>query len=272
MNKRIALLGLLMAGSAFSMDEYLPVQQGKLEVDLGYAFVKPTGFFDDDGERQSWDDLGAPDDYSAMANAFLLQLKYGIAPGLDVELAWSAAIANDDAQDNPFVGYGSGFVRPEIGLKYANPSMKGAGVFANLALPFATGDYDAPGLPTSAELGAVYQNRFGDFRLTGRAGYEVYFESDDLNLGNVFSVLVKPEAMWTEYVGTYLAVALELNGQDQLNGVEADNGGYLLSLAPGLNAQLLDNLAYEISVPFMVAGKNNEAAWGIAAQLYYTLP
>jgi len=265
MKKRIALLGLLMAGSAFSMDEYLPVQQGKLEVDLGYSFAKPTGVFDDDGKRQSWEDLGAPDDYSPILNAFNLQLKYGIAAGLDLELALTGLVGNDDADV-------SGTDRPEIGVKYATPAMGGAGVYANIALPLATGDLEGPGAGFSTELGGVYQNRFGDFRLTGRAGYEINFEYDGAKAGNVFSVLVKPEAMWTEYVGTYLAVNLVLSSQDEVGDFELDNGGYDLILGPGINAQLLDNLAYEISVPISVAGKNTIAAWGVAAQLYYTLP
>jgi hypothetical protein len=265
MKSKVAMLCLGLASAGFSMDEYLPIAPKTFEVDLGYAFVKPTGIFDNDAERRSWEDLGAPDDYSPILHGLNLQLKYGIAPGLDVEFAVPFVTSNDDADV-------AGVDRPELGLKYANPGMKGAGVYGNVALPLAQGDFDAPGNGLAVELGGVYQNRFGDFRMTGRAGYEINFEYEEGKSGNTFGLLLKPEAMWTEFIGTYLGVNLSFFGEDEFNGFAFDNGGYDLTLAPGLNVQLLEKLAYEIAVPVSVAGKNTTAAWGVVAQLYITLP
>jgi hypothetical protein len=265
MKSKVALLCLGLAGTAFSMDEYLPVQQGKLEVDLGYSFVKYTGGFDGDGERQSWEDVGFPSDYSPVLHNLGVQLKYGVAAGLDVELALIAVTSNDDADY-------SGFYRPEIGVKYANPAMKGAGVYANVALPFSGGDVDIPGTGTSLELGGVYQNRFGDFRMTGRAGYMLNLESDDVKNGNTLLLYLKPEAMWTEYIGTYLGVQFMQAGETEINGTGFDDAGHHLAVVPGLNVQLTEKLAYEVNVPISVLGKNSDAAWGVTAQLYVTLP
>ena len=218
MKSRFALLCLGLVSTGFSMDEYLPVQQGKLEVDVGYSLVKPTGVYDDEGERFSWDDLGAPSSFSPMMHGFPLQLKYGFAPGLDVEFALTAVTSNDDADV-------SGFTRPEIGVKYANPAMNGAGVYANVALPLAGGDFDGPGVGTSFELGGVYQNRFGDFRMTGRAGYMLNLEADDVKDGNTFALYLKPEAMWTEYIGTYLGVQFLMAGETEIDGTGLDDAG-----------------------------------------------
>jgi hypothetical protein len=266
MKLRMTALALLLTGTAFSMDEYLPVEKGKLEVDVGYLFAKETGFFDGDGERISWDDDPFyPDGYSPATHSIPLQLKYGILKGLDLEFAWMAVFTNEDAGDQ------SGMYRPEIGVKYADMEL-GAGVFANFTLPFATGDYDGSNIPAALELGGVYGKRFGDFRLTGLASYEINFESGGYNAGDVFRVLAKPEAMWTEHIGTYLALDFNVAGDAEIEGFGTLEGGYLLLMGPGVNVQLLPNLAYEISVPFAVAGKNASAFWGVGAQLYYTLP
>jgi hypothetical protein len=262
MRIRIIALALLLTGTAFSMDEYQPVEKGKLEVDLGYQLLRFTGVYNDEGDH-----FGNSGDYSPTVHGFGLQLKYGILPRLDVELRLTGVAPDEEA--DAFIG--AGMTSPEIGLKYAiGPAVPGVAVYGNLALPFGAGDYQEP--PLALELGAVYQNRWGDFRLTGRAGYNVIFERDDANKGDVFSLYVKPEAMWTEYIGTYLGVRADFLGGDEYSGNGADDNRHLVTLVPGINAQLTSALAYEINVPITVMGSNSLSFWGIAAQLYYTLP
>ena len=268
MKKKILAVTLGLVSAGFCVNEYMPVEKGKLEIDGGYSFAKITGFYDEDGEKQ---DLANGVDPTL--HGLPLQLKYGIFPGLDVELAWTGIIGNEAAGDL------GGFAQPEIALKYGMADI-GAGAFVNLTLPFVTGNLDTPDDPAmGVSLGAVYGNRFGDFRATGMAAYKLNFENKDkFKDGNVLTVYLKPEAMWTEFIGTYLGLRYEMFGESESAGNGAKDDGYLLSVAPGLNAQLLPNLAYEVNIPITVMGKSNSpiinpnpSSWSIWASVYYTL-
>ena len=136
MKKGIASLSvsLSLATAAFGVDEYLPIEAGKFEVDVGYTYSGMNGAYDDDGEKQ--------DGIEGTANVVPIQLKYGIMPGLDVGVVWAFASATTDLG---ILGEfdASGFGQPEIALKYAMMDL-GAGAFVNFVAPFATGDFADP--------------------------------------------------------------------------------------------------------------------------------
>ena len=268
--KKISALILSLASLGFCLDEYLPIEATKIQVNAGYMFMVPTGNYDQDGTKQDSSIKGSP-----MMHRIPLQIKYGIIKGLDLELFWEGLITNKDN------GNLSGMNTPEIAVKYALLNM-GAGAYINYTIPFVTGNLDQGGDPTmSLDFGAVYQKRFGNFRMTGMAGYQLNFEGDikkdsggtvKAKDGNVIHVLMKPEAMWTEFIGTYLGIIYRMADESELKGVKQKDDSYSLALSPGLNAMLLKGLAYEISVPFTLMGKSSDAYWGISAAVYVTLP
>jgi hypothetical protein len=262
MKKSLAVAGMILAQSSFALDEYLSIEKGKVEVDAGYSFSKPIGYFDTDGKSQ---DL--LNDASPIANGIPLQVKYGIIDGLDAELAIAGIITNKDAGDL------GGFSQPELAVKYTAANI-GVGGFVNVILPFATGNLDQPDPALGLALGAVYQNRFGDFRITGQAGYQLNFENEDKEKdGNILLAYAKPEAMWTEFIGTYLGLKYIMAGESEFDGdARKDSDANQFSILPGLNVQLTKSLAYEVNVPISILGKNAEQGWGIAANLYATLP
>ncbi|MEO7424391.1 MAG: hypothetical protein ABI036_04340, partial [Fibrobacteria bacterium] len=177
-------------------------------------------------------------------------------------------------KSNKDAGDMGGFGQPDLAVKYTLPQY-GAGAFVDLTLPFVTGNLDFPFEPAMGlALGAVYQNRFGNFRITGMADYQINFENKDkIKLGNVFLLYAKPEAMWTEFIGTYLGIKYAMIGESAFDGrSNSGSDGYLLTLLPGINTQLTKSLAYEINVPFTLMGKNTNSSWGISANFYATLP
>src|SRR5690606_23711109 len=152
MKKTLAIMGIGLVGVSFGLDEYLSIEKGKVEIKAGYGLNMGTGFYNDEGEKQDLPDAAD----GPMTHSIPLQLKYGIMDGLDVELASAVSIENEDA------GERSGLTRQQIALKYTL-APNNAGAFINAGITFATGDYGDPSPGLSMALGAVYENRFGDF-------------------------------------------------------------------------------------------------------------
>jgi hypothetical protein len=272
MKKVVAMLGLAMVGTSFGLDEYLPVEAGKLEVDVGYGLMNSIGLYDADGKSQ---DL--PDGYSKMSHAIPLQLKYGIIPGLDVELLWafqSMSMEMDMGLLGKMDVSASGFGQPEIALKYALMDI-GAGAYVNFIAPFATGDFADPDAPPMAlALGAVYSKLFvPQFNLTAQLQYRLNFEAEDKSKqGNVLSIYAKPEFRFNEFGGAYLGLRYDMMGEIEQDGNAAkDSDASLFTLLPGWNATWLPNVSTEVNIPYTVSGKNQDAYWGINASVYVTV-
>ncbi|GEM_PF-3032674 len=273
MKKVLAIVGLALVGSTFALDEYLPVEAKKLEVDLAYGLTSTNGMYDSSGKKN---DL--PDGASHSINAIPLQLKYGIMPGLDVEVLWAFKMDNAEVKFPAPVGTvkndNSGFGQPDIAVKYAMMNL-GLGAYVDYTLPFATGDFAKPDQPPMAlAFGAVYTKLFmPKFNLTGMAQYALNFENKaKATAGNVFSIYAKPEFRFNEFGGAYLGVRFDLTGESQTDGkADKDSGKNLTTLLPGWNATWLPNVATEVNVPITIMGKLNESTLGVNVNVYYTL-
>ncbi len=262
MKKTALILGLGLIKMSFGLDEYLSIEKGKTEVDVGYWYSSLTGGYNVDGKK-----VHNLSGFDPSGNLFPIQVKYGIMDGLDAEFGIAGIKTNKDAGD-----FG-GFNQPQLAVKYSDAKL-GLGGFVNLIVPFATGNLDKPEPAMGLGFGAVYQNRFGDFRMTGMAGYQLNFENKDKQKdGNVLLVYLKPEAMWTEYIGTYLGLQYMMSGEDAFDGTSIKKSdAYLFNIVPGINVQLLKWLAYEVNAPISVAGKTAPASWSIGGSIYVTLP
>ncbi|MEO6097864.1 MAG: transporter [Fibrobacteria bacterium] len=273
MKKVVAIVGLALIGSSFGLDEYLPVEASKLEVDLAYNLVSKMGDYDPDGKK-----VDLVSGSSASLSTIPLQIKYGIMPGLDLEVLWAfgmLGIKQDAAGfipkiDTTFTGFG----QPEIAVKYALMDI-GAGAYVNFIAPFATGDFAEPDAPPMAlALGAVYTKLFmPQFNLTAQVQYRLNFEAKDSTQdGNVFTVYAKPEFRFNEFGGAYLGLKYDMTGESKNSGEAIDDSdGNLFTLLPGWNATWLPNLATEVNVPYTLMGKNSEASWGVNVNVYYTV-
>jgi predicted porin len=184
--------------------------------------------------------------------------------GLDVELAWTYASANDDA------GGGSGFAQPAVALKYKLPSMD-LSLFVNLTLPFATGDFDVPGLNMGIAPGALYQMTHGKITTILGAQYQLNLEADDVKDGNVLALLAKPSYAVNDKMGVYLWVGYNMYAESEVAGTGAGDESTAFIVGPGVTYTISDKLALEANLPITVADDVNKA-WGIWASLYYTLP
>lgn len=271
MRKAAMLFTLGMVGTGFCMDEYLPIEAGKLEVDVGYGFLSATGIYDSSGSKE---DL--PDGSSITGHNIPLQLKYGIMPGLEVSLGWAFSMLSTEMDFGPLGKFDttlSGFAQPEIAVKYAMMDL-GLGFFADFIAPFATGDLADPDQPPMALMfGALYTKTFvPNFRLTSMAGYRLNFEGENkVKDGNVITVLAKPEYVINPFAGIYLGLREDIASEGEFDGTGADDAGHLFTLAPGWNALWLPNVATEVNVPITLFGQENTAAWGINANVYITL-
>lgn len=265
----ITVLGLAAASQAF--DEYLPLAPKTLEVDGMFTYSAIDGW-DDDGDSFM---EGSP---ASMTPS--LQIKYGIIPGLDVELGLSYLIANEDWGDV------SGIDRPNLAVKYAHPEL-GVGGFLAVDLPFGSEDIVGTDAATTFKLGALYGKTFGQVMFNGLLSYKTTLEVNDAKPADELEVFLKPQYNLNEKLGVYLGVDWLMSVGDEkaydeyydeeiedfVGGtIEADPKRSALSLRPGVNFILDKKLSFEVQVPVTVMAKNFVGTyWGVYAGVYYTI-
>ena len=258
--KKLVTLALLAATGSFAFDQYLPVAKGKLETDVMFGYSSMSGFYDADGEKQD-----VPSGYSPAVMTPALQLKYGIIDGLDVSLAVNYAMYNEDAGDV------SGLGAPELAVKYVVADL-GVGGFLNLTMPFGSEDIvgEEPGMGIMG--GVIYGKTFGQVVVNALAGYEFNTENGAKMKQDNLSIYARGQYNVTPMVGPYLGVDFNKSFDMKYDGEAIDEtAGQLLTLKPGANIVINEQMAAELTVPVTVLGKNNTASWGIAAGFYYTL-
>jgi hypothetical protein len=227
-------LGLVTAG--FCVDEYLPIAPQTLEVDVG---VNPVI-----GENTTV--TGLP----------VLQLKYGILPGLDVE----AAV-------NYYTGDASGLGQPELAVKYAIGST-GLAPYLNLVLPVASGDKDVPGAGLGIQPGVVFGKNFDKVQAVAKAFYQINMEDDGFTNGNVLGIYLKPGYMIDDKLAAYVGLDFKMTGESD----PATFDGNTIALLPGATYTLSPALAFEANVPIVLSNDVGETSWGIWASVYWTIP
>lgn len=253
------LVPFVLAGSLFAMDEYLPVKEKTIEVDVGYGLVNITGYFDDDGKKQ---DLS--NEYSPAMSMIPIQIKYGIIPGLDVEVMVPITMLNEDAGD------ASGLSQPSVGLKYVVPEVN-AGGYVDFALPMGAKEIVGENPTMAITFGGIYGLITEKFNLLATIDYTLEFEDNDkYKSGNTLSIFAKPEYKVMEKLGIFTGIGFDLTGESQFDGAEGDDAGHLMALQPGVNFAATELVAIEAGVPITLLGKNDMSAWGFYANLYFT--
>jgi hypothetical protein len=239
MKSKVAMMCLAFASASFAVDEYLPVAPGKTEIDVGVAYVTP---------EVSDASLGVP-----------LQVKYGVAPNLDIEVAATYSLS----------GGVTGLTAPEVAAKYAIGA-SGLAAYVNVGLPFAVGDYADGYLGITVQPGVVYNKNYDKIVGVARAYYQINMEDDGFTPGNVLGVLVKPGYMIDDKLAPYVGVDFKMVGEGEAGPFTID-GGNTFTLLPGLNYTISDKLALEANVPLVLSNDVGETSWGIWASLYITL-
>ena len=255
----LPLLTLSLAGSLFSMDEYLPIKEKTIEVDIGYTYMAITGIYDSEGEK--FDASGSP-----AASMIPLQIKYGIIPGLDIELLVPFTMLNEDLIGESL----NGLDMPNIGLKYAVPEV-GAGGYLDFALPMGAEDIVGEDPTMAITIGGIYGLVSEQFNLLATIDYTLEFEDKDkFKSGNTLSILAKPEYKPMEQMGLYVGVNFDLDGESKWDGEGLDDAGHLMTLQPGVNFAASEMVAIEAGAPIIIMGKNTLSGWGIFGNVYFT--
>jgi len=251
MKTKIAIMSLALVSMGFCLDEYMPIAPKTLELDGGYAPSFGTGGW---AGSTSYSATGSP-----MTNNIPLQVKYAIMAGLDAELGWTFSSANNDA------GGASGFMQPDLAVKYAIPNSN-YGVFLDVALPFATGDYNVSGIPTGISIGGVTGQTFGKIQAVGKASYQYNLKAGGVKSQDVLDVYLKPGYSVSDALGAYLGLDYNMKTDG-----DATTSPYVFSILPGVTYTQSKMLAYEVNVPFNVLGQDATSSWGVWASVYVTL-
>jgi len=255
----LPILTLTLAGSLFSMDEYLPVKEKTIEADIGYMYMSITGIYDEDGKKH--DAQGSP-----AASMIPLQIKYGIIPGLDVEVMVPFTMLNKDLMGESL----NGLDQPSIGLKYAVPDI-GAGGYLDFSLPMGAEDIVGENPTMAITIGGIYGLVSEKFNFLATVDYTLQFEDKDkYKSGNTLSILAKPEYKPIEQLGIYAGINFDLDGESQWDGDGLDDAGHLLTLQPGINFAANEMIAIEVGAPIILMGKNTFSGWGLLGNVYFT--
>ncbi len=242
MIRRFGFLCAALAAGVLGKDITQPVKRNTLEFASGVSYTESPGNFDANGKF-----VGYPSSYRPGAYGIPLQVKYGLGAGIDLKATWSAAFTNEDA------GSLQGMGQPTLGAKYA---WSRGGVFSNLILPYATGDWDDRRLYTTLEAGGILRERWTRFRFTGLASYLEVFDA-----GDVLRLSAQPEILWGRR-SAYLSL-------EYLQSLSKD--AYLLALIPGFRTDISKTLFCDASFPLTVAGRSAPAVWQLSMKVYWTL-
>ena len=227
--KKVALLSLALASSVFALDEYLPIAPSALEVDVGVSHNAPDG----------------PDAYQTIP----LAVKYGVTKELTLELA------TDFSMQDP----GGGLGQPGLAAKYTVAD--GIAVFANLVLPFATGDRGDAYAGLGIAPGAVYGKNYGKISAVGLLSYQLNMDDGDLPApDNALRVFLKPGYIVSDKLTGY--VGLDYNMAGDVSSTK---------LVPGVTYMQSSTLSFEANLPYVVASDPTADFWGINVAVYYTL-
>jgi hypothetical protein len=240
MKTKVALMCLGLVSAGFCVDEYLPIAPSTLEVDVG---VNPV--FPEVGDMS----FGIP-----------LQIKYGIMPGLDVEVATNYTAS----------GAATGLVQPDIAAKYSIGST-GFAAYLDVVLPFSTGDFDVAGAGLGIAPGIVYGKNFDKIQAVAKASYLLNMEKDGLTNGNVLDVFLKPGYMVDDKLAGYVGVDFKMTGKPDPAGPGAVDGN-TITLLPGATYTVSPSIALEANVPIVLSNDLGGTSWGVWASVYYTMP
>ena len=266
MKKAIHLLLTLGAISiASAMDDFKPLKGGQGQVNLSYQYISYNKIYDKDGKAREF-----PDTLELSGQVIALELKYGSATNLDIEvyipfvMAY-AKPAGAPAQDE------SGIGQPEIGLKYLTP--EGFGGFVNYTLPLA--DENIKSDPSSEiELGGLYVLETEVFNLHAMLSYNLTLEvktgeepKTKVNPGDQSFVSLRPQLNVTPEFGVFLASNYSMQYDREVEGTKIkDSNGYALTIEPGMNLQTSEMLSIEARSQFVAMGKNAFGGWGLGAK------
>jgi hypothetical protein len=261
--KKIAIPAILAAASnVLAWDEYGALGAKKLEIDAMINYTSYNGSYDEDGKKQDLEDASP-----AMTQP-VLQVKYGIIDGLDVEVAIPFTMNNDDLSATGKSV--SGLDRPNLGVKYTHAS--GFGGFLAADLPVGSEDIVGKEPATSIYAALQYTKTFGKVALNDFVLFKTTLEVEESKPADLLWIYVKPQYNVTDKIGPYLGLDYQMNiGKKKEAGEEEDAEANLLTLKPGINFIATDAIGLEANVPVTVLGKNNGSSFGVYAGFYYTI-
>ncbi len=261
--KPAALICLVSATGAMALDEYLPVPPRVMEINIGLDRAAVPGYFDGAWEYQE-------EAYENDPFAIPLQGKFGLADKLEGSIAVDYYI-------NDITGE-TGFDRPVLGLKYAEPAL-GVGGFLAVTLPVGFEDIVTAEPYASLTFGALYGKALPYISLLANAYYSFNTENDVDSKFDELQLYVKPEyalpipylSRKKQYLGVNLGMQYQFFFNHVIEGDSHDDAEHLLTVSPGLYYVFNSIIALDTRAYFAVAGENQPAPMGLSAILRFTL-
>ncbi|MDX9800498.1 MAG: transporter [Spirochaetia bacterium] len=254
----LTMLCFAIAATAFAYDGGDVTEAGRFEASTGFAYVKTTGYYDEDSKKQD-----VPGNLDPAATLIPLGLSYGIIDGLEAGLDLAFNFLNKDAGDV------SGLDRPVLSAKYIDPALNFGG-FVEFALPLGSEDIVGKDPEAAINLGVAYEARFNAFEIDTALEYNLTFEGDDKTKQDGFTLYVNPEYYLMDELSLALDIMFVKTFDEKFDGDSVDDtAGHLLALAPGVDYDVTDDFVLSASVPFTVMGKNSGAFVGFGIEAKY---
>jgi hypothetical protein len=240
---------LFAVACALAKDPNQPIPTHAVEIGAGYGVAGIPGTYDSGGAYHAF-----PGGLSPLLHGAPFSLKYGVGGGLDFKMEWSAVFSNEDAgmlagKDEPL----RGMSQPKLGLRYL--AWKPGGVYANVTLPFATGNLDNGNLSTLLEVGGLLRHKWERARVTALMSV-----SDDFEELHALRLMTKGDLLWKAFTGSGTVDFATARNRD----------AWLLSAGPTVRFDLSKIQAFDAVATFTVAGHNAPAGWSVRASAYHT--
>jgi hypothetical protein len=262
--KSKALFGIpLLLSPVLAMDEFLPVGERIMQVDLGIARSSILGIYGSDWENNEMENPNNP---------FIMPLqgKFGLSEGLEGSLGVDYIF--EDHNGN------TGLDRPVLAIKYADSGM-GAGGFIALTLPIGFEEILKAGNFATFTLGGLYGKRWGDFGLLANASYSYSTEDEDENKRDQVDFFAKPGYSLpfsglksrNQDFQVNLGLRYTFGFNHVVGGEGLDTEDHLFTVQPGVHYLFNSILSAELKSHFTVSGQNQAATNGVELKLYFTL-
>ncbi len=262
--KPAALLCLVSATGALALDEYMPLPARMMEVGIGLDRWAVESYFDDSWERQ---DVR----FEKKPIQIPLQGKFGLAENLEGSIAVEYYV--QDLTDK------SGFERPVLGLKYAEPTL-GVGGFLAVTLPVGFEDIVTADPYATLTFGALYGKTLPYITLLANATYSFNTEDQENSKEDEIQFYVKPEyglpipllIKNKQYLGVNLGLQYQFFFNQVVQGDSESDPAHLATVSPGLFYKFNHIIALDTRAYFVMAGNGlRHAPMGVNAMLRFSL-
>jgi hypothetical protein len=269
-----------------SMDPYLPIRNSALQFDLGVSHQSSSGYYAkakdtstvNTGKMTGTEVVDFKN--AASVNQFSLKVRHGFVASTEAVAELPFYMASGAAQrrrpaDNDTSAVGSAVGDLSLGVKSVYEPW-GLGGYFGLMLPVGSDAFTHGDGQINVGLMEVYTwNSMWTVMANFVYGYNLPAVNGLIDQQHNWSGYFRMQGEFVERkYRPYLAFQYEGRGEYTENDLPKAEGGYRMSVVPGVDADLFGDFKAELSFPIVLAGQGNQSlatanGWSVNLALKY---